>query len=61
MGKLAVGLIAFAGGIAVGLLAAKMYARSQVEGGVSDLLNAIGLGGGKVEKITKGLAGDLLV
>jgi len=61
MGKLAVGLIAFGGGIVVGLLAAKLYARSQVEGGVHDLLSAIGLGGGKVDKIAQSLAGDLLV
>ncbi len=61
MGKLAVGLIAFAGGVAVGLLAAKIYARSQVEGGIGSIFGALGLGGSKAEKIAKSLGGDLLV
>jgi hypothetical protein len=61
MGKLAIGLIAFGGGVVVGLLAAKMFARVQVEGGVHDLLSTFGLGGGKIEQVIKPLAGDLLV
>jgi hypothetical protein len=39
------GVLLFAGGVAVGLLIAKVYVESRVSGTVSSLLGDIGLGG----------------
>ncbi len=61
MGKLAVGLIAFGGGVVVGLFAAKLYARSQVQGGIGSVFKALGLGGTALDKIAQDVGGELLV
>jgi hypothetical protein len=53
--KLVVGLLAFAGGVAVGLYAAKLYARSQVDDAIHEGLDAINLGGGKIESVAKAI------
>jgi hypothetical protein len=50
-----VGAIAFVGGVGVGLLVAKVYARQQVRSGLHDALNAVGLGGGRVEAFLSGV------
>lgn len=42
-------LVSFAGGLAVGLLAADYYAKHKATGTADSLLQAIGLGGGKVQ------------
>jgi amino acid permease len=60
MTKVWVGVIAFAGGVGVGLLVAKLYARSQVQGGIHSLLDNFGLAGGKVEAVTQALGANLV-
>lgn len=44
-----VGVIAFAGGLGVGLYVAKLYAENKVQGDVNSLLGKVGLGGGAVQ------------
>jgi hypothetical protein len=51
----------FAGGVAVGLYVAKLYARSQVNGAIHEGLDAIGLGGGYIESIAQGLVTPAVV
>jgi hypothetical protein len=58
--KVVIGAIAFVGGVGVGLLAAKLYARYKVESGVSGFLNKIGLGGGTVEAVVTPIFGGLV-
>jgi hypothetical protein len=60
MTRLWVGVIAFAGGVAVGLFAAKLYAANQVSSGIHGALQSIGLGGGTVEAIAQDLGGRLI-
>ncbi len=43
----------FGGGVAAGLLIAKLYARQQVGDAIGQGLGAIGLGGGKVEELAR--------
>jgi hypothetical protein len=47
--------IAFAGGIAVGLLLARTYAKDQVDAKVHSAFAAVGLGGGALEQTATGL------
>lgn len=47
--KLWVGVLAFAGGVAVGLYVAKLYATATITSDVNGLLGKIGLGGGAVQ------------
>lgn len=49
------GLVVFAGGVAVGLLIAKEYARYQVQGGIDSALSRVGLGGGAVQGVADSL------
>lgn len=60
MRTLVIASIAFAGGVGVGLLVAKFYARSKVQGGVDSALDAIGLGGGKVQAVADSLVAGLV-
>jgi hypothetical protein len=53
-------VLAFGGGVATGLLVAKLYARHQVEGGVSDLLTKIGISRGTADGIA-GVVGGAAV
>jgi hypothetical protein len=55
-----VSVLIFAGGVATGLMIAKLYARHQVEGGVSDLLTKIGLSRGTADNIA-GVVGGAAV
>ncbi|HET7485836.1 MAG TPA: hypothetical protein VFJ64_10750 [Solirubrobacterales bacterium] len=50
-------VVAFAGGVASGLLFAKWYARHQVEGGVSDLLTKLGVSRGAADNIAGAVGG----
>jgi hypothetical protein len=45
----------FVGGVATGLLIAKLYARSRTEGAIHDALDKFGLGGGQIEEAAKRL------
>lgn len=49
MTRLWVGVIAFVGGIATGLVIADLYAKYKVQGTIDKGLNAVGLGGGAVQ------------
>lgn len=51
MKTLIVGSLAFAAGVAVGLLVAKIYARSQITDGVHKVLDSVGLGGGTTQNL----------
>jgi hypothetical protein len=53
-------VLVFGGGVATGLLVAKWYARSQVEGGIADLLTKIGLSRGTADNIA-GVVGGAAV
>ena len=44
-----IALIAFAGGVATGLIVAQFYARSKVQSGIDSALNKVGLGGGALQ------------
>ncbi len=57
MGKVWVGVLAAAGGFALGLYVAKMKYESQVRSGIGDVLGKVGLGGGFVESTIDKLAG----
>jgi hypothetical protein len=46
-----VGSLAFVGGVAIGLLVAKLYARQQVTEGAHKFLDSIGLGGGVTQNL----------
>lgn len=50
-------VLAFAGGVATGLLFAKWYARHQVTGGVADILGKIGVPRGTAEGIADVVGG----
>jgi hypothetical protein len=60
MGKLWIGLLAFAGGVGVGLVIAKLYARAQVSSGIHAGLDKLGLAGGDVETIVQGLGAQVV-
>jgi hypothetical protein len=47
--KLWIGLLAGAGGFALGLVVAKIYAKQKVQGSVDSLLGSVGLGGGAIQ------------
>ena len=49
MPRLWVGVLAFAGGVAVGLYVAKLYATSTLTNDANALLGHLGLGGGVVQ------------
>lgn len=49
MGRTLLVVVSFAGGVAVGLLIANEYAKHKATGAADSLLNAVGLGGGKVQ------------
>jgi hypothetical protein len=49
-------VLAFGGGVAVGLLIAKYYARNKVQGGISDLLTSVGVSQGTANGIAQGIA-----
>lgn len=51
MSRTIVALIAFGGGVAVGLIVAQVYARGQVQSTLDKGLNKIGLGGGTVQSV----------
>lgn len=55
MTRLWVGVLAFAGGVFVGIQVAKIYAQQTVKGDISTALNAVHLGGGTIEKIADAL------
>lgn len=44
-------VLIFTGGVAVGLVIAKIYADSKIQGGIDSGLAAIGLGGGVVQNV----------
>lgn len=56
-----VGVIAFVGGVGVGLLVAKLYATSKIQGDLDSGLKALGLGGGKVQSFVDGTVVPTLV
>lgn len=49
MSRTWVGVLAFAGGVAVGLVIAKLYVKATITGDVDSFLGHIGLGGGAVQ------------
>jgi hypothetical protein len=49
--KLWVGVLAFAGGVFVGVQIAKAYAQNVIKSDVSSVLNKVGLGGGIIEDV----------
>jgi hypothetical protein len=49
MSRAVVSLLAFAGGVATGLLIAQYYARNKVQSGLDSALNKAGLGGGTLQ------------
>ena len=49
MSRLWVGIIAGVGGFALGLYVAKLYATATITSDVNSGLNAVGLGGGKIQ------------
>lgn len=49
MGKLWIGILAFAGGVFVGVQVAKAYAQNVIKGDISSALDKVGLGGGIIE------------
>jgi hypothetical protein len=51
VGKLWVGVLAFAGGVFVGIQVAKLYAQNVIKSDINSVLSPIGLGGGTVEAI----------
>ncbi len=55
MSRTIVTVIAFAGGVAVGLLIAKEYARSQVKSGLDSALDTFHLGGGAIQSTADAL------
>jgi hypothetical protein len=55
MNRTWVGIFAFAGGVAAGLLFARWYAQNQVTGAVDTALKDFGLGGGKVQQVADSL------
>jgi len=56
MSRTFVAVVAFAGGLAVGLIVAQVYARNKATGAFDSALNAVGLGGGWIQH-----TGDSLV
>lgn len=61
MSKLVVGLLAFVGGVAVGLYAAKLYAEKKTDDVIHNALDRAGLAGGTVEGIAKSILTPLVV
>jgi hypothetical protein len=53
MSKTVIAVLAFAGGVASGLLIAKLYARQRVTDLVHQGLEDVGLGGGYVENLVQ--------
>lgn len=51
MTKLWVGILAFAGGVFVGVELAKAYAQNVIKSDVSDALKKVGLDGGVIETV----------
>lgn len=51
-----VGALAFVGGVAVGLLIAKLYARSKVQDVITSGLTSIGLSSSTAGSIAQGIA-----
>jgi hypothetical protein len=49
MSRAWLGVIAFVGGVGVGLLVAKLYASSKIQGDLDAGLAKVGLGGGAVQ------------
>ena len=49
MMRLWVGVIAFVGGVGVGLFVAKLYATSKIQSDIDSGLSKVGLGGGAVQ------------
>jgi len=54
MSRVWVGVLAFAGGVAVGLFVAKLYVKSTLTGDADALLGKLGLGGGAVQSFVDG-------
>lgn len=55
MSKTLIAVLAFAGGVASGLLIAKLYARQKVSDTVHTGLEAVGLAGGVTENLVQGV------
>jgi hypothetical protein len=51
VGKVWVGVLAFAGGVFVGIQIAKAYAQNVVKSDISSVLGSVGLGGGAIESV----------
>jgi hypothetical protein len=51
MTKLWIGVLAFAGGVFVGVQVAKAYAQNVISGDVHNVLSKVGLGGGVIEQV----------
>jgi hypothetical protein len=49
MSRVWIGVIAFVGGVGVGLFVAKLYATSKIQGDIDAGLSKVGLGGGAVQ------------
>jgi len=49
MSRVWVGVIAFVGGVGVGLFVAKLYATSKIQGDLDSALKKVDLGGGLVQ------------
>lgn len=54
MTRLWVGVIAFVGGVGVGLFVAKLYAQNKIQGDLDSLLNKAGVGGGAIQSFVDG-------
>ena len=61
MSKLVVGLLAFSGGVVVGLYAAKLYAEKKTDDVIHNALDKVGLGGGTIENAAKSVLTPLVV
>ncbi len=61
MTRLWVGVIAFVGGVGVGLVVAKLYAQSKIQGDLDSVLGKVGLGGGAVQSFVDGTVVPTLV
>lgn len=55
MSRTFVAVVAFTGGLAVGLIIAQVYARQKATGVVDSGLKAVGLGGGVVQQVADSL------